>query len=92
MINENTYLNMSDAEKREVAIYGCTVEQMREAVTESLSFRFSSPTAMAIKLISDASNMVDPVQGEIDWMERDDIRQLLNRAKWILSVYITEQK
>lgn len=92
MINENTYLNMSDAEKREVAIYGCTVEQMREAVTESLSFRFSSPTAMAIKLISDASNMVDPVQGEIDWMERDDIRQLLNRAKWILSVYTTEQK
>ncbi len=92
MINENTYLNMSDAEKREVAIYGCTVEQMREAVTESLSFRFSSPTAMAIRLISDASNMVDPVQGEIDWMERDDIRQLLNRAKWILSVYTTEQK
>ncbi len=92
MINEKTYLNMSDAEKREVAIYGCTVEQMREVVTENLSFRFSSPTAMAIRLISDASNMVDPVQGEIDWMERDDIRQLLNRAKWILSVYTTEQK
>lgn len=92
MINENTYLNMSDAEKREVAIYGCTVEQMREAVTESLSFRFSSPTAMALSLISDASNRVDPLQGEIDWLERDEIRQQLNRAKWILSAYNTEQK
>lgn len=79
--------NLTQAEQKEVTCYGCTVAQMREAAEESLTFRFSGPAMMAMSLMSDAQHQIDDSYGEVDWMRREDARQTLNRAKWILATY-----
>ena len=38
---------LNEQQKREVRMYGCTVEQMREAVEQSITYRFSGPAMMA---------------------------------------------
>jgi hypothetical protein len=91
---------MSDVEKREVRMYGCTVADMREAVEQSLTFRFSGPAMMAASLMSDCQEMLTHGNGqiglsgapEIDTMVSEDVRQCLNRAKWILFTYVMEAK
>ena len=83
---------MSDVEKREVRMYGCTVEQMKEAVEESLTFRFSGPAMMAASLMSDCQEMINTEYGDIDYMRAEDARQCLNRAKWILFTYVMDKQ
>ena len=84
---------MSDVEKREVRMYGCTVEQMKEAVEESLTFRFSGPAMYAASLMSDCQEMLASDNGgSYDMMIVEDVRQALNRAKWILSTYVMEKR
>ena len=80
-------VNLTEKEQREVKCFGCTVEQMRQAIAESLTFRFQGPAYMAMSLMSDAQEHIDDEYGEVDWMRREDARQTLNRAKWILSTY-----
>jgi hypothetical protein len=83
---------MSETEKREVRMYGCTVEQMREAVEESLTFRFSGPAMYAASLMSDCQEMLASDNGgSYDMMIAEDVRQALNRAKWILFTYVMEK-
>ena len=84
MVNVNDVLRLTDAEKRQVRMFGCTTEQMREAVEESLSFRFSGPAMYAMSLMSDA-------QEEIARGLEEDARQTLNRAKWIVSTYLQKE-
>jgi hypothetical protein len=79
--------DLISAEQKEVRCYGCTVAQMREAVEQSLTFRFSGAAMMAMSLMSDAQHLIDDSYGDVDWMRREDARQTLNRAKWILSTY-----
>lgn len=79
------FADMTEAQKREVRMYGVTVEDMREAVEESLTFRFSGPAMYAASMMSDAQEMM--AYGEVDDMIREDVRQLLNRAKWVLFEY-----
>lgn len=79
---------MTETQRREVRCYGCTVAEMREAVEESLTFRFSGPVMYAMSLMSDCQEMLE--HGGDDSMVREDIRQMLNRAKWILSTYSME--
>lgn len=87
------YSTMSETEKREVRMYGCTVEQMREAVEESLTFRFSGPAMYAASLMSDCQEMLaSDNAGSYDFMVVEDVRQALNRAKWILSTYVMEKR
>jgi hypothetical protein len=74
-------------QKREISMYGCTEAQMREAVEQSITFRFSGPAMMAASLMSDAQEMINTEYGEIDFMRAEDARQCLNRAKWILFEY-----
>jgi hypothetical protein len=83
---------MSDVQKREVRMYGCTVEQMKEAVEESLTFRFSGPAMMAASLMSDCQEMINTEYGDIDYMRAEDARQCLNRAKWILFTYVMDKQ
>ena len=71
---------------REVRTYGCTVAEMREAVEESLTFRFSGPVMYAMSLMSDCQEMLAHGAPH-DSMVAEDVRQALNRAKWILSTY-----
>ena len=76
------YEALTDQEKRQVGMFGCTEAQMREAVEESLTFRFQGAAFMAASLISDA-------QEEMKW-DSENARQTLNRAKWILFTYCTK--
>ncbi len=75
------YSALTDQEKRQVSMFGCTEAQMREAVEDSLTFRFQGAAFMAASLISDA-------QEEMKW-DSENARQTLNRAKWILFTYCT---
>ena len=84
--------DMTEADRREIRMYGTTVDQMREAVEQSLTFRFSGPAMMAASLISDAQEMINTVYGEVDFNRAEDARQALNRAKWILSTYIVDKE
>ena len=79
---------MSTRESREVRMYGCTEAQMREAVEQSLTYRFSGPAMMAASLMSDAQEMINTEYGEVDFNRAEDARQALNRAKWILFTYV----
>ena len=79
------YNELTQQEKSEVRMFGCTVAQMREAVEESLTFRFSGPAMYAMSLMSDA-------QEEILRDMNEDARQTLNRAKWILSTYCMDNE
>ena len=83
-----TYNALTEQEKREVRMYGCTEAQMREAVEQSITYRFSGPAMMAASLMSDAQEMINTEYGEVDYMRAEDARQQLNRAKWVLMTYI----
>ncbi len=86
------YATMTEQQKREVRMYGCTKDQMREAVEESLTFRFSGPAMYASSLMSDCQEMLSSDNGgSYDFMVVEDVRQMLNRAKWILSTYVMKQ-
>jgi hypothetical protein len=83
------YNEMTETERREVRCYGCTVAEMREAIEESLTFRFSGPAMYAMSLMSDCQEMLASDNGgSYDMMIAEDVRQTLNRAKWILSTYM----
>jgi len=82
------YENMSEQMKREIRMYGCTIEEMREAVEESLEFRFRGAEMMAVSIMSDCQEMLAHDNGgSYDFMVVEDVRQALNRAKWILTTY-----
>ena len=91
-----TYQALTEQQKREVRMYGVTEAGMREAVESSITFRFSGPAMMAASLMSDAQEMLAHGNGqiglsgapEIDFMVSEDVRQTLNRAKWILFEYV----
>jgi hypothetical protein len=83
----------NEQEQREIRMYGCTEAQMREAVEESLTFRFSGPAMMAASLMSDCQEMLaSDNAGQFDIMIAEDVRQALNRAKWILFTYVMTEK
>jgi hypothetical protein len=79
------FTGLSETEQRQIRMYGCTELQMKEAVEQSLTFRFSGPAMMAASIMSDCQEML--TQGAEDSMIREDVRQALNRAKWILFQY-----
>lgn len=79
---------LNESQKRDIRMYGCTEAQMREAVEQSLTFRFSGPAMMAASLMSDAQEMMAYEQPDFNTIE--DQRQTLNRAKWILFNYCTK--
>jgi hypothetical protein len=66
---------------REENMYGCTVAAMKESIEGSLTFKLSGPAMIVASLMSDA-------QEEIAHNMKEDARQTLNRAKWVLSTYI----
>ena len=82
------YDRLSDAQKRQIRMYGVTEAEMREAVEESITFRFSGPAMMAASIMSDCQEMLSSDNGgSYDFMVVEDVRQALNRAKWILFEY-----
>ena len=83
---------LSTQEIREVSMYGCTEAQMREAVEQSITFRFSGPGMMAMSLLSDAQEQINTEYGEVDYMRAEDARQTINRAKWIIATYVMDKE
>ena len=83
------YEALSEQEKRQVGMYGCTEAQMREAVEESMTYRFSGAAMYVMSMMSDAQEMMAYKQPSFHTIE--DQRQLLNRAKWILSTYVMKK-
>ena len=82
------YDALNESQKRDIRMYGCTEAQMREAVEQSLTFRHSGPAMMAASLLSDCQEMIAYDNGgSYDFMVIEDVRQALNRAKWILFEY-----
>ena len=47
------YESLSVAEKQQVRMYGCTVSEMREAVEESITFRFSGAAMYVASMLSE---------------------------------------
>ena len=88
------YDALTEQQKREVRMYGCTEAQMREAVEQSLTYRFSGPAMMAASLMSDAQEMVAYGPYDSDTLANimEDQRQCLNRAKWILFTYVMKDQ
>jgi hypothetical protein len=84
------YEALTEQQKREIRMYGTTQDQMREAVEQSITFRFSGPAMMAMSLMSDCQEMVSYGPYDSDTLANilEDQRQMLNRAKWILSEYM----
>ena len=88
-----TYAALTEQEKREVRMYGCTQEQMREAVESSITFKFSGPAMVAASMMSDAQEMVSYGPYDSDTLANilEDQRQLLNRAKFVLFTYVMDR-
>ena len=84
------YEALSEQEKREVRMYGCTEAQMREAVESSITFKFSGPAMVAASMMSDAQEMMAYEQPDFNTIE--DQRQLLNRAKFVLFTYVMDKE
>ena len=80
------YEALTENEKREVRMYGVTVAGMREAVESSITFKLSGPAMVAMSMLSDAQEMMAYEQPDFNTIE--DQRQLINRAKWVLSEYV----
>ena len=85
-----TYNQLTEQQKREVRMYGCTEAQMREAVESSSTFRFSGPAMVAASMMSDAQELMAYERPDFNTIE--DQRQLLNRAKFVLFTYITDKE
>ena len=85
------YDRLTEQQKREVRMYGVTVEGMRESIESSITFKFSGPAMIAASLMSDAQEMINPECGDVDYMRAEDARQCLNRAKWVLFEYVMKQ-
>jgi hypothetical protein len=85
-----TYNQLTEQQKREVRMYGCTEAQMREAVESSSTFRFSGPAMVAASMMSDAQELMAYEQPDFNTIE--DQRQLLNRAKFVLFTYIMDRE
>ncbi len=68
------YENLTEKEKKEVRMFGVTEAGMREAVSYRL--RTTDAPRLAISIMSDAQEMLE--------YSPEDVRQALNRAKWIL--------
>ncbi len=81
---------LTEQEKREVRMYGCTEAQMREAVESSITFKFSGPAMVAAGMLSDAQEMMAYEQPDFNVIE--DQRQLINRAKFVLFTYIMDKE
>ena len=85
------YDRLTEQEKREVRMYGVTVAGMRESVESSLTFKFSGAMMVAAGIMSDCQEMLASDNGgSYDFMVVEDVRQAINRVKWIMFEYLSK--
>lgn len=75
--------------EQERLMYGCTLQDLQELVESSLTFKFVGPAMVVAGMMSDAQEALaaDGAQRGT----REEVRQMLNRAKWVLSTYVMQQ-
>jgi hypothetical protein len=72
--------------RRELKMYGCTAAELRESVEDSITFKCAGPAMLVASIMSDAQEIL-AFGGNSD-ETREQVRQMLNQAKWILSTYV----
>jgi hypothetical protein len=82
--------DMTESDRREIRMYGTTVDQMRESIESTPTFKFSGPAMIVAGMMSDAQEMMAYEQPDFRTIE--DQRQLLNRAKFVLMTYIMDRE
>lgn len=63
--------------KSELMMYGCDIDQFKQSVTDSFTYKNQGGAMIIASLLSDAQEMI-----ERDW--DDTARQYINRAKYLL--------
>lgn len=82
-------LERDQQRKREYAMYGCYEDELRASVESSITFKCSGAAMVAAGLMSDAQEMLS--FGGDSRSTREQVRQTLNQAKWILFTYVMDQ-
>ncbi len=84
-----TLTGLTTKEIQQVRMYGCTEAKLRESIESSITFKFSGPAMIAASIMSDAQEMLS--FGGQSENSRDHVRQMLNKAKWVLFTYVMPQ-
>ena len=85
---------MTEQETREVRMYGVTEAALRESIERSMTFKVSGPAMIVAGMLSDVQEMMayDPYDSDTLSNIQEDQRQQLNRAKWVLFEYMSEER
>ena len=85
---------MTEQEIREVRMYGTTEAALRESIERSMTFKVSGPAMIVAGILSDVQEMMayGPYDSETLSNIQEDQRQQLNRAKWVLFEYMSEER
>ena len=84
-------IDLNESQQRDIHMYGMTEAELREEVEQDLTHRYSSPATLAVSLMSDAQEMIDPEYGKVNFRRTEYARQFLNRAKWVLFEYCMKE-
>ena len=85
---------MTEQETREVCMYGTTEAALRESIERSMTFKVSGPAMIVAGMLSDVQEMMayGPYDSDTLANIQEDQRQQLNRAKWVLFEYMSEER
>jgi hypothetical protein len=86
------FQGLTTQEIRQVSMYGCTEQQLRESIEDSITFKLSGPLMIAAGMLSDAQEMICTEYGEVTDGRANEARQAINRAKWVMFTYAMENK
>ena len=85
---------MTEQETREVRMYGTTEAALRESIERSMTFKVSGPAMIVAGMLSDVQEIMayGPYDSNTLANIQADQRQQLNRAKWVLFEYMSEER
>lgn len=86
------FRGLTTQEIRQVSMYGCTEQQLRESIEDSITFKLSGPAMIAASMLSDAQEMICTEYGEVTDNRAEEARQAINRAKWVIFTYVMGEK
>ncbi len=84
------FQGLTTKEINQVRMYGCTEAELRKSVESGITFKFCGPEMVAASMMSDAQELLS-FGGQSEGT-REQVRQMLNQAKWVLFTYIADQK
>lgn len=70
-------------QEAETRMYGSTVAELKQAVESSKIYQYEGAVDLANYLIADCQDRLNYVN-----TNRQDLRQQLNRVRWILNTYV----